>query len=633
MLGDFQHGEYHGKKKLALATLGVKYKLNPSIHLFLMHHNTLAKPAFMEVDMSDRKPDYVRAASVSEVAKRGCMTVHLGGQIIALFTDGDSFYAIDNRCPHMGFPLDRGTIEDGILTCHWHHARFDLESGGTFDQWADDVPHFSVEIQDGDILVDISQHEDPFEHQHRRLLVGLQRNIPLVTGKAVLKLFEEDPDLLEPFCEGLEFGTGFRSEGWGQGLTILTCMKNLFPFLDDKDKPRALYHGLSAVSHDTIGSAPRFGVWPLPNDGTPVLTLRRWFRKFIEVRDAEGAERCLVSAVAAGADDMQMADMLFSAATDHRYIQSGHILDFTNKAFEALDKAGWEDAGTVLTSLVRSYAMAERMEETSAWRYPLDLVALLDKTFKKLPDALEAGQIRKTSEESSWIGREELVEVILGDSPQATVEAMLKSLTEGASILDLASVVSYAAALRIARFHSSNEFSDWDTALHTFTFANAVEQGLRRAPSPELLRGVFDAAMSVYLDRFLNIPSAHLPRADEVGSNKKEILLTLPTLLDSQQRVDEAGEAIAAYLYNGGELKPLMATIGSLLLREDRDFHTIQAVEAVFRQVQSLSDKKEITHIMIAAIRYLAAHSPTVRAQEQTYQIAQRLHKGEELFN
>jgi hypothetical protein len=26
----------------------------------------------------------------------------------------------------MGFPLDRGSVDDGILTCHWHHARFEL---------------------------------------------------------------------------------------------------------------------------------------------------------------------------------------------------------------------------------------------------------------------------------------------------------------------------------------------------------------------------------------------------------------------------------------------------------------------------------------------------------------------------
>lgn len=582
--------------------------------------------------MSTIKSEYVRAASVAEVAQRGCMTVHVGGHMIVLFANGDSFYALDNRCPHMGFPLDRGTVEDGILTCHWHHARFDLESGGTFDQWADDVPCFPVEIQDGEIWIDIHQYEDPFERQRRRLLVGLQRNIPLVIGKAILKLFEENQELRDPFCDGLEFGTGFRRRGWGQGLTILTCMMNLSPFLEEKDKPRALYQGLSAVSQDTIGSAPRFGVWPLPDEGTPISTLRRWFRKFIEVRDAEGAERCLVSAIAAGADDMQMADMLFAAATDHRYIQTGHVLDFSNKALEALDKAGWEDAGTVLTSLVRSYATAERMEESSAWRSPLDLVALLNETFEKLPAALEAGKVNRTLDKSPWTGRPKIVEIVLDDSPQSTVEAMLDALTEGATVIDLASAVTYAAALRIARFHTSNEFSDWDTALHTFTFANAVEQGLRRAPSPELLRGVFDAAMSIYLDRFLNIPPARLPQVEQDGQSVEDILLSLPALLDRQQQVDEGGELVAAYLTNGGELRPLMAMIGALLLREDRDFHTIQAVEAAFRQVQFLTDEKEIAHMMIAAVRYLAAHAPTVRSQGQTYQIAQRLHRGEELF-
>jgi nitrite reductase/ring-hydroxylating ferredoxin subunit len=49
----------------------------------------------------------------------------------------------------MGFPLERGSVEDGILTCHWHHAHFDLESGCTFDLWADDVPIGPVEVRNG----------------------------------------------------------------------------------------------------------------------------------------------------------------------------------------------------------------------------------------------------------------------------------------------------------------------------------------------------------------------------------------------------------------------------------------------------------------------------------------------------
>ncbi len=53
----------------------------------------------------------------------------------------------------MAFPLVEGTVDDGILTCHWHHARFELSCGDTFDPWADDVPTYPVEVRDGTVYV------------------------------------------------------------------------------------------------------------------------------------------------------------------------------------------------------------------------------------------------------------------------------------------------------------------------------------------------------------------------------------------------------------------------------------------------------------------------------------------------
>src|SRR5579883_2161882 len=82
---------------------------------------------------------FVRLASLEDVRRKGVVVVSGGRHGIALFYYEDTVYAVDNRCPHMGFPLSRGSCRDGILTCHWHHARFDLRSGGTFDPFADDV--------------------------------------------------------------------------------------------------------------------------------------------------------------------------------------------------------------------------------------------------------------------------------------------------------------------------------------------------------------------------------------------------------------------------------------------------------------------------------------------------------------
>src|SRR5690606_22481286 len=160
------------------------------------------------------------------------------------------------------------------------------------------------------------------------------------------------------------------------------------------------------------------------------------------------------------------------------------------KAFEALDIAGWDLAEPVLTSLVNGYANASRREESNAWRYPVDLIAILEQAFDELPAAVAAGAARRSEGGAQWVGRRALAALLLEDDPQAAADALLESLRGGCAADELASAVTYAAALRIARFHTSNEFGDWDTALHTFTFSNAIHQGLRRAPSVELLRGV-----------------------------------------------------------------------------------------------------------------------------------------------
>src|SRR6188508_2723059 len=205
--------------------------------------------------------DFIRVATLEELKNARMLVVRGARYPLLVVYDNGRVFALDNRCPHLGFPLHRGSVENGILTCHWHHARFDLATGGTFDQFADDVRVFPVELRDGEVWVDLSPRsvEQQRAHQRHRLLDGLERDIPLVMAKAILTLMDGGADqAVEPFRIGLEFGTRYRDAGWGQGLTILTCMVNLLPHLAPEDRPRALYHGLSAVARDSSGMAPRF---------------------------------------------------------------------------------------------------------------------------------------------------------------------------------------------------------------------------------------------------------------------------------------------------------------------------------------------------------------------------------------
>jgi nitrite reductase/ring-hydroxylating ferredoxin subunit len=568
-------------------------------------------------------------ATLEELKRRRCLVVNAGGHTIGVFCHEGRVYAVDNRCPHMGFPLDRGTVQDGILTCHWHHARFDLASGGTFDPWADDVRAFPVAVVDGEVWLDPSPPpRDPIQHWSTRLREGLEHDIRLVIAKAVLGLQAAGADHRLPLRLGAEFGTTYAAEGWGPAMSILTCAANLLPFLAEEDRPRALYQGLLHVARACAGQPPRFPIAPLPAGDRRPEVLKPWFRRFIEVRDAEGAERCLRTAIDLRLPPAAIADMIFAAATDHLYLDGGHTLDYANKAFELLDHIGWEHAAPVLTSLVPGMARARRSQELSAWRQPIDIAALVWAARQELPALYAEGRRQSLP----WQDEAALVEAILGDDPAAILEAIKAAIRAGAPPQALGSAVAHAAFLRMARFHTANEFGDWDTVHNTLTAANALHQALQRHPSLELLRGVFDAAMSIYLDRFLNMPAQRLPEPGATPADGASLCSALLDCLNTRQRVEEAAQLIAVYLGSGADPGALLATLGHALLREDAGFHAFQIVEAAFQQFRSRRDSEAGRHVLIGMARYLAAHVPTARAVGQTYHIAQRLQRGEELY-
>ena len=531
--------------------------------------------------------------------------------------------------PTWAFPLDRGSVKDGILTCHWHHARFDLSSGGTFNPFADDVRSFPVHVADGEVWIDPEPPaRDESKHWRQRLEDGLEHNIRLVIAKSVLGLQASGADYREPLALGARFGTTYSASGWGAAMSILTCTANILPQLHDDDRPRALYQGLRHVARECAGKAPRFSVEPLPTGETRPEIFARWFRNFIDVRDDEGAERCLVTAIGLGISKDDIANMIFGAATDHIYIDAGHVVDFANKAFELLDHLGWEMAGQVLPSLVHGMARARRSQELSQWRQPIDLASMVWQARAELPSLLEQGRDRL----GEWDGDEALATGVLADSPSEIIGSIKEAIAGGASPEQVGAAVAHAAFLRMAHFHLSNEFRDWDTVHNTLTAANALHQALRRAPSPELLRGAFDVAVSIYLDRFLNMPPQRIPDAAAGPVPADEQLDRMLEMVNLRQQVEESAQAVSGYLAGDGPPEDLLSTLGRMMLREDADFHSFQIVDAAFRQFETRRGTESGRHVMIGLSRFLAAHSPTPRAEGQTYQIALRLQRGEEIY-
>src|SRR3712207_6495863 len=168
--------------------------------------------------MSTMSAERVRVGTREEVERRGCTVVSAGGHTIAVFAHDGGIAAVDNRCPHMGFPLSRGTVRDGLLTCHWHHARFDLAGGGTLDPFAANVRTYPVVVEDGEVWLALDDETgagtgDP-AYWFERLNEGLEQQLGFVLAKSVLALLNRGVSPAEIQRAGGDYGLRYRERGW-----------------------------------------------------------------------------------------------------------------------------------------------------------------------------------------------------------------------------------------------------------------------------------------------------------------------------------------------------------------------------------------------------------------------------------
>jgi hypothetical protein len=328
---------------------------------------------------------------------------------------------------------------------------------------------------------------------------------------------------------------------------------------------------------------------------------------------------------------------LLAAVTERTFADTGHSLDFINKAFECVDLIGWQHAAAVLPTVVGEMVAARGAEESTAWRQPVDLVALCEESASPISELFTA-----SCGGHGWSDHAALSQELLGDDPVAIIGALKEAIRAHAAPADLGRSLAYAAALRVARFGSANEHSDWDTAHHVFTYANAIHQMLARIETGHIdghmatTRGVLHGAMALYLTRYLNVPPARIPgddgeQLDDLPRDEETIRIALLDAFDRQRQVDAAARLVARHFTLGHSPKALITTLARAVLREDAGFHAYQMLEAGVRQFAVWGDTNAGRHILIAVARYLAAHSPTERAALQTADIAHRLMRGGEL--
>ena len=100
--------------------------------------------------------EFKKVATVGDIQPGTGKLVEVGGRKIALFNLGDTYYGIDDTCPHRGGPLSEGPIEGESVTCPWHGSAFNVKTGAVEAPPARvGVATCKLRIQGSDIEVEV----------------------------------------------------------------------------------------------------------------------------------------------------------------------------------------------------------------------------------------------------------------------------------------------------------------------------------------------------------------------------------------------------------------------------------------------------------------------------------------------
>ena len=99
--------------------------------------------------------NFVKAASLADLAPGNSMAVEVNGKTIALFNVGGKVFALDNTCMHRGGPLGEGMLEGDVVTCPWHMWQYNVRTGEKVETPSVKVASYPVQVEGDEIRVAI----------------------------------------------------------------------------------------------------------------------------------------------------------------------------------------------------------------------------------------------------------------------------------------------------------------------------------------------------------------------------------------------------------------------------------------------------------------------------------------------
>lgn len=506
---------------------------------------------------------WTEALPLSELSA-GHTTVFKSGehQIAVVHTRDGEVFAIDNRCPHEGYPLAQGTVAGCVLTCNWHNYKFDLRDGACV-MGEEAVRSYPTRIQDDIIVIDLSP-PDP-EEQRAKLWAsmdeGMRDHQMGRVARDVVRLLSLDVQPAEIAVYGARWDALYAEYGSSHALPVAA---DILHWMDAYPGPQAaipLVQALDIAARTHIRRPLRARPEPRDPGADPVAAGVR-FCAAVEAEDADLAEGMVRGAIAKGWAKAELTPWLYRSVSAH-FLDFGHQLIYLTKLIELLDQVGWEHADPVLSSFVFGVVNGTREDLLPEW-------SSLNKHLDSLDGELSAlFTASSAAADPDWNGHQALIDVVLDGRRMDAFTTLTEALRHRAPLTTIVDALSEAAGQRMLRFDPEldpdpSTQDSWLSVTHIQTYMAALRHAVANHPSPDVLRLAFFGVMFCHKGRGLDAEEPQVPDQPWPAHEGVEPLLNA---MASKRRLEALGRT-EAWLHSNEDLSTLRTALMSLAVQD-----------------------------------------------------------------
>ncbi|MGI9053513.1 MAG: Rieske (2Fe-2S) protein [Ilumatobacteraceae bacterium] len=419
--------------------------------------------------------------SVDDMPVGSMRLARADGRRLCVVRTSSGVHALDHGCPHEGYGLTQGTLDGDVLTCAWHNWKFRVDDG-TCLLGEEDVRAHPVAVgADGAISVTIN--EPPPEELRARLFASLRRGIANdyvgQVSRDVIRLLRADANPGELVWEAVAYGAPRADFGWGHSIASATDCLAMVDLYEGDQRALPIVQGIAGVAEVERDRPVNELPDPSADLGSdPAAT----FRQLVEVEELVSAQALVRGAIHAGwtADDLRP---WFTAVVSDHLLSYGHGAIYAQKAFQLLDRLGWERADTVLPHLVPTIVYGTR-EDTLPYMRP----------FTKALASVDLDALCVVDVDPGWRDDGTLRAALLDGGDRASpLRAAVGALRDGAGVDAVLDVVVGAVSARMLRYDPTGEFDyhddfGWLDITHGMTYANAARWHAGHLRHPDTVR-------------------------------------------------------------------------------------------------------------------------------------------------